>query len=85
MPKAPIIAVGGNAFELLSYLFFDRHIIGVPHPSRSNLSSHKVYRGGKVVSRQFIGAIKMELANKESQEAVNFAYSKASGRFLPKT
>jgi len=34
-PKTPLIAVGNQVFQALSYMFPDRFIIGVPHPTGS--------------------------------------------------
>lgn len=35
-PNAPIVAVGNKAYELLSLIFPDRLVIGVPHPSNAS-------------------------------------------------
>jgi DNA polymerase len=34
-PKAPIIGIGNQTFQALSYMFPDRFIVGVPHPTGS--------------------------------------------------
>ena len=63
-PKGtPIIAVGKRAFELLAYVYPDRKIIGVPHPSRGNPRSNHVYRKGKFVSKGLEERIKKQLAS----------------------
>ena len=61
MPDAPIIAVGGKVFEPLSYLFFNRKIIGVPHPSGASPISHKAYRKDGSISQEIIGIVRNEL------------------------
>lgn len=73
MPDVPIIAAGDKAFELLSYLFFDRKIIGVPHPSGMNPISYKAYRDGGVISKDIIKIVRNELVNKH-KDAVQVVY-----------
>lgn len=47
-PKAPIIAVGNQTFQALSYMFPDRFIIGVPHPTSSRGVFDQLFENGKL-------------------------------------
>jgi hypothetical protein len=44
----PIIACGKDAFTALSYMFPDRKIIGIPHPTGAGIEFRKLYEGGKL-------------------------------------
>lgn len=44
----PIIACGKDAFTAISYLFTDRKIIGIPHPTGAGIEFRKLLEGSKL-------------------------------------
>lgn len=50
-PGAPIIAVGNQAFQALSYMFPLRFIIGVPHPTGSYGNFSQLFKKGRLKAK----------------------------------
>ena len=44
----PIIACGKDAFTAMAYIFTDRKIIGIPHPTGAGIEFRKLLDGGKL-------------------------------------
>ncbi len=59
-PDWPVIAVGGDAYSALSFLYTDRMVIGVPHPTGSHGHFGKLFSRGKLKS-----TIKSQVSNIE--------------------
>ncbi|MCL5775112.1 MAG: hypothetical protein M1333_02775 [Patescibacteria group bacterium] len=81
--NTPLIAVGNHAFELLAYVYPNRKIIGIPHPSKGNFGYHYAYQKGKVISSQLIQLIKQHLKN-GNNNAVQSSYNKSQKKFVIK-
>jgi hypothetical protein len=43
-----MIACGKDAFTALSYLYPDRKIVGIPHPTGAGIEFRKLFQDGKV-------------------------------------
>jgi len=52
-PKPTLIAVGNQAFEALSYMFPDRFIIGVPHPTGSYGHFARLFDGKRKLKSEY--------------------------------
>ncbi len=79
--NTPLIAVGNHAFELLAYVYPNRKIIGVPHPSKGNFGYHYAYQKGKVISDQLIELVRQCLSDGKT-DAVKCSYSKKQKKFV---
>jgi hypothetical protein len=52
LPKEwPVIAVGKEAYKALSYIYPERIIIGVPHPTGSYGHFYKLFNNGKLLQK----------------------------------
>ena len=80
-PKTTIIiAVGNEAYNLLSYVYPDRKVVGVPHPSPGSIMGNYAYRLKGKISSSLTSLIKKEFKNSKIQ-AVQFIYNRRKKQF----